>query len=81
MGGIPQICVNYPEYKILNDEFDIAVMVNDIEIDTLSDAINNLLNDEVLYNRLKQNCIAARGKLNWQHEEKKLLNFWKNIFT
>ena len=30
MAGIPQICVNYPEYKILNHEFDIAVMVDNI---------------------------------------------------
>ncbi len=81
MAGIPQICVNYPEYKILNDEFDIAVMVDNIEVDTLTDAINTLSTDEILYNRLKQNCIVAREKLNWQNEEKKLLTFWKNIFT
>jgi len=81
MAGIPQICVNYPEYKILNDEFDIAMMIDNIEIKTLTNAINTLLTDEVLYNRLKQNCIVAREKLNWQMEEIKLLNFWKNIFT
>ena len=81
MAGIPQICVNYPEYKILNDEFDIAVMVDNIEVETLSNAINTLLTDETLYNRLKQNCIAAKEKLNWQNEEKKLLSFWKNICT
>ncbi len=81
MAGIPQICVNYPEYKILNDEFDIAVMVDNIEVETLSNAINTLLTDEVLFNRLKQNCTVAREKLNWQNEEKKLLSFWKNIFT
>ena len=80
MAGIPQICVNYPEYKILNDEFDIAVMLDNIEIETLTNAINTLLTDEILYNRLKQNCITAREKLNWQNEEKKLLTFWKNIF-
>jgi glycosyltransferase involved in cell wall biosynthesis len=81
MAGIPQICVNYPEYKILNNEFDIGVMVDNIEIETLSNAINILLTDEILYNRLKQNCITAREKLNWQNEEKKLISFWKNIFT
>jgi glycosyltransferase involved in cell wall biosynthesis len=81
MAGIPQICVNYPEYKILNDEFDIAIMIDNIEVETLTNAINTLLTDEILYNRLKQNCIVAREKLNWQNEEKKLLNFWKNIFT
>jgi glycosyltransferase involved in cell wall biosynthesis len=65
----------------LNDEFDIAIMIDNIEVETLTNAINTLLTDEILYNRLKQNCIVAREKLNWQNEEKKLLNFWKNIFT
>jgi len=81
MAGIPQICVNYPEYQILNDEFDIAIMVDNIEVETLTNTINTLLTDEVLYNSLKRNCIVAREKLNWQNEEIKLLKFWKNIFT
>jgi len=81
MAGIPQICVGYPEYKILNDEFDIALLVDNIEVETLSTATNKLLNDEALYQRLKNNCAIAKEQLNWQNEEKKLLAFWKNIFT
>ena len=81
MAGLPQICVAYPEYKILNDEFDIALLVENIEVETLSSAINKLLDDEILYQRLKNNCAIAQKQLNWQNEEKKLLTFWKNIFT
>lgn len=81
MAGIPQICVDFPEYKKINDEFDIALMVENTETDTLAQAMNNLLNDAVVYERLKQNCLKAREILNWENEEIKLKTFWKNICT
>ena len=27
MAGVPQVCVDYPEYKVLNDEFEIASLI------------------------------------------------------
>ena len=80
MAGIPQICVAYPEYKKINDEYNIALLVENIEPETLSKAINELLNNEELYSQLKTNCLKARIELNWQHEEKKLIQYWKSIF-
>lgn len=81
MAGIPQVCVDFPEYKKINNEFDIALPVENTEADTLSAAMNNLLNDTVVYERLKQNCLKAREILNWENEEIKLKTFWKNICT
>ena len=80
MAGIPQVCVAYPEYVRINNEFKVALLVNDIEPDTLSNAMNTLIADTVLYNRLKENTLQAREVLNWQTEEKKLIQFWTNIF-
>ena len=79
MAGIPQVCVGYPEYKAINNEYEIALLVNDIKTETLVTSLNNLLDDDVLYNRLKKNCLTARERLNWNNEEKKLITFWKNI--
>lgn len=81
MAGIPQICVNYPEYKKINDEFEIALLVENTKTKTIEIALNNLLNNSVLYERLKQNCLKAREQLNWNYEEIKLKKFWKNICT
>ena len=80
MAGIPQICVNYPEYKTINNEFEVALLLNNIEPETLAKAMNLLLTDDELYNKLKENTIKAREVLNWEVEEKKLIQFWKNIF-
>ena len=77
--GLPQINVSFPEYKKLNDEYHVAVLVDDIQPKTIADSINNLMRNTVLLGQLRQNCIDAREILSWQNEEKKLLRFYKNI--
>lgn len=79
MAGIPQVCVNYPEYKAINDQYNIAWMIDDTETQTIADALNWLLEDKTLYEQLKQNCVIAREQLNWQEEEKKLIAFFKSL--
>ena len=80
MAGIPQVCVDYPEYQKINDTFEIALMIENTETHTIATAMNNLLHDDVLYERLRQNCLKAREILNWENEEIKLKAFWKNIY-
>ena len=80
MAGIPQVCVNYPESKRINDEHPVALMVDDVQVETLSSAMNNLLSNTDLYHSLQQNTIAAKEVLNWENEEIKLIAYWKNIF-
>jgi glycosyltransferase involved in cell wall biosynthesis len=77
--ALPQVTVNYPEYKRLNQEFEVAVLLEDISPERIADSLNNLLQDDVLYNRLKENCLKARMHLNWQSEEKKLLEFYRSV--
>jgi len=79
MAGIPQICVDYPSYIEINDQFEVALLIPDTSTETIQKALNLLLTDSVLYERLKQNCIHARNELTWQQEEKKLINYYKNI--
>lgn len=81
MACIPQICVNYPEYKIINDEFEAAFMIDDTKEQTIAEAINKLLYDDLLHEKLMYNCRKARSILNWQNEEKKLIAFYKNILN
>ena len=77
--GIPQLTMNYPEYKRINDVFEVAILIDDLKEDTIAEALNKLLTDEVLYQRLKQNCLKAREVLNWQEEEKKLISFYNRL--
>ena len=78
--GIPQLCVDYPAYQEINKIYNIAVLISDLRSENIANSLNRLLEDEVLYFELQQNCLKARKDLNWQNEEKKLVNFYNNIF-
>ncbi|MEP7238402.1 MAG: glycosyltransferase [Ferruginibacter sp.] len=77
--GIPQLCVNYPLYKEINDQQPIAVLIDDLSATNIAAQLNNLLVNEVLYNELQENCFKLRQSLNWQHEEIKLIQFYKYL--
>ncbi len=78
--GVPQVCVNYPSYRQINKEYDVALLIPDTSEKSIAEGMNLLLHDVVLYKRLKSNCIKAAEQLNWQQEEKTLINFYKNLF-
>ncbi len=77
--GIPQLCVNYPLYAAINSQLPIAVLIDDISSDNLVAQLNNLLVNEVLYNELQENCLKQRQILNWQQEQIRLIQFYKNL--
>jgi len=77
--GIPQITMNFPEYKKINDEFEVAVLIDDLSENCISTTLDHLLEDEELYSRLRENCLKARQIYNWQNEEKKLLDFYNQL--
>ncbi|MGN6616822.1 MAG: glycosyltransferase [Ilyomonas sp.] len=81
MAGVPQVCVDYPEYKSLNDIYHIAYMVPDTKVSTLVDALNKLFNNEGLHKQLRSNCLEARTVLNWENEEQKLIEFYRQALN
>jgi glycosyltransferase involved in cell wall biosynthesis len=78
--GIPQLCVEYPAYVDLNKMYNIAVLIKDLDSSNIAKHLNRLLKDDSLYYELRENCMKAREELSWQHEEGKLLGFYKTIF-
>ncbi|MBK6826351.1 MAG: glycosyltransferase [Chitinophagaceae bacterium] len=78
--GLPQVTVNYPEYRQLNQLYEVALLLEDLSPQMVAGTLNNLLADTVLYGKLRENCLRAREVLNWQEEEKKLLSFYQTVF-
>jgi len=76
---IPQLCVDYPAYQEINDQQPVALLIKDISAENIATQLNNLLNDDVLYDTLQRNCLKARKVYNWQQEEKKLLSFYHQL--
>lgn len=77
--GIPQLVVDFPEYRRLNDLYDVAEVVA-LTPDSLAAAINRLLRDNpARYQQLAHNCRRARLELNWQREEQTLLALYASL--
>jgi glycosyltransferase involved in cell wall biosynthesis len=77
--GIPQLCVDYPAYRQINDQFGIALLITDTKEENIAKGLNLLLSDDVLYAQLKENCKKAATILNWQEEEKILIQFYNEL--
>lgn len=80
-GGIPQLCVNYPEYKVINDQYEIAWLTDDLSPAALAATLNKLAADRVVYERLQQNCHLAAKNLCWENEQAVLLRFYENLLS
>jgi len=76
---LPQITMNFPEYKRLNDYAEVAILLDDLKVETIANALNELLNNNQKYTLLQTNCIKAREQFNWEVEEKKLIEFYKKV--
>ncbi len=77
--GVPQLCMNYPEYKKVNEQYEIALLIQEPSVEQIANALNKLLEDKTLYNRLRENCFKAREIYSWQAQEKTLLQIYKQL--
>jgi glycosyltransferase involved in cell wall biosynthesis len=57
----------------------VAVLIADTQADTIAEALNHLLENDVLHETLQENCLEARKTLNWEAEEQVLLRFYKTL--
>jgi glycosyltransferase involved in cell wall biosynthesis len=77
---VPQLCVDYPVYRSINDKYNVAVLIDGLSADNIARQLNELIENKEKWQKLNLNCLEAAKELNWQNEEKKLLAFYKNIF-
>ncbi len=76
---VPQLCVAFPEYKKVNEKYEIAYLIDDVKVETIAKALNALLNDDELHTRLKTNCMKAREEYCWQTQENTLIQFYTEL--
>lgn len=75
--GIPQISMAFPEYQRINDQYGVAVLVNDLDPDNIAEAMNKVWHDKVTYAEMSERCARAAAELRWEEEEKTLLRFYQ----
>lgn len=77
--GVPQICSDLPAYREINDRYDVAMLVESATPENIANALNKLISDELLYARLRSNCLQAARDLNWQTEQEILRHFYRSL--
>ena len=80
--GIPQLCIDFPEYRALNEQHEVAELVPDLRPATLAAALARLLpggQPGPHYHRLVANCRRARVEWSWQQEEKILVQLYVDL--
>ena len=77
--AIPQIVIGFPEYIELNQQYHFGIIVDELSVEKICQAIMKLMNDEALYKQIQQNCLIAREELCWENEEKILIGIYERI--
>ena len=77
--GLPSVQMNFPEYRAINDRYGCYLLVDDLEPETLAQAIRKVMDDENRYADLRAGCIRAAEELCWEREEKVLLDVWDSL--
>jgi glycosyltransferase involved in cell wall biosynthesis len=77
--GLPQITMNFPEYRHINDQYEVALLIDEAQPETLRNAIRKLRADRAYYEQLQNNCLEACQRYNWQRESEKLLELYNQI--
>jgi glycosyltransferase involved in cell wall biosynthesis len=76
---VPVITMNFPEYRALNAEYEVAVLLDDLAVPRIVEAIEQLCQNPETYTRLQNNCAKAAQIWNWEREEQQLLSIYQKL--
>jgi glycosyltransferase involved in cell wall biosynthesis len=77
--GLPQITMNFPEYASVNNEYEVAVLIDELSEESLKATINKTVNDSFLLERLNKNTLRAKEVFCWEKEEGRLIEIYNEI--
>jgi len=76
--GLPSVSMDFPEYRLINQQYEVAELVSEYSISALVNAILRL-EKSGRYEKLQVNCIEARKDFNWQNESAKLSEIYNSL--
>jgi glycosyltransferase involved in cell wall biosynthesis len=79
--AVPGLTMNFPEYRALNAEYEVAVLLDELTPDAVATAIRRLRDEPGLYARLQENCRRAAAEWNWERDRAVLLEVWQQAFA
>jgi glycosyltransferase involved in cell wall biosynthesis len=79
--GVPVLTMDFPEYRALNSQHEVAVLLSTCTPEAIVHAIRYLRENPETYERLQQATIAAREVWHWEKEEQTLLECWRTLLN
>jgi glycosyltransferase involved in cell wall biosynthesis len=75
MAGVPSLQMDFPEYKKLNDRFNIFILIPDLNPKNIAKAILSIKN----YQELNIHNLEAAKEFNWEKEAIVLRKIFKDL--
>ena len=79
MAHVPVVSCDFPEIKKVVEEEKIGIAINANNTDAIAEAVNSMVNNESLRDEYSKNCRLAKTKYNWNIEQQKLLEIYRNL--
>ena len=76
MAGLPVISMNYPEYQKVNEQFELAVLMDDLKESSILSAIEAIVKN---YETYATNCHQAAAVYNWESQEGTLKSIYDSL--
>jgi glycosyltransferase involved in cell wall biosynthesis len=77
--GVPLLTMDFPEYRALNQQYEVAVLLGDINPGTIVRAVISLQANQNQYELLAAHCREAANAWNWEQEKPVLLEVWRQV--
>lgn len=77
MAHVPVVSCSFPEVSRVVNEEEIGIAVDSHSVDEIAAAVNRLVKDEALRDKLSRNCETAKLKYNWEVEKEKLYDTYE----
>jgi glycosyltransferase involved in cell wall biosynthesis len=77
--GLPSLHMNFPEYLAINQEQEVFLLLDELTPRAIAEAVNRLIADPELYQRLHENCRQARKQYCWEEEKVRLLGIYEGL--
>ncbi len=76
---VPVITMNFPEYHSINQQYEVAILLDEVSEEVIVRSVKKLISDKTLYLKLRNECRKAKLVFHRQAEEAKLLRIFKSL--
>jgi glycosyltransferase involved in cell wall biosynthesis len=74
---LPQLCMDFPEYRQFNDKFQVAALINRLDPEGLANAILDLNEHSIVYHDMQVAIQQARQIWVWEQEIPGLIQLYR----